>query len=139
MKSKVVKIVGPLCVVIFLVGCATGSGTTVVTGEPKGAVDPAIVKLYVEPPITYEVIGLVRAKSASGWTDQESMDYAVEELKNQAAKLGANGVLLSSTGVETSTYVGSMYTYGIGNSTYSIPVDYQSVNGLAIYVTGSNL
>ena len=139
MKSKVVKIVGPLCVVLFLVGCATGSGTTVVTGEPKVAVDPAIVKLYVEPPITYEVIGLVRAKSASGWTDQESMDYAVEELKNQAAKLGANGVLLSSTGVETSTYVGSMYTYGIGNSTYSIPVDYQSVNGLAIYVTGSNL
>ena len=138
MRTKVVKIISLLFVVILLVGCATGSGSAVVTGDPKEAIDPTNVKLYVEPPTKYEVIGLVRAKSASGWTDQESMDYAVEELKKQAAKLGANGVLLSSTGVETSTYVGSMYTYGVGNSVYSIPVDYQSVNGLAIYVTGSN-
>ena len=34
------------------------------------------------------------------------MDYALEELKKQAAKLGANGVLLVSSGEHTTTTPG---------------------------------
>ena len=61
---------------------------------------------------------------------QDSVDYAVEELKNQAAKLGANGVSIESTGSQNSTVVGG---YGTGYI-YSIPVTAKSVTGKAIYV-----
>ena len=51
------------------------------------------------------------------------MDYAIEELKKQAAKLGANGVLLVSSGDRTSTIVGG---HGTG-SLYAIPVTAKTV------------
>ena len=49
-------------------------------------------------PSGYETIGLVSATSGAGMTHQGSVDYATAELKKQAAKLGANGVLLRSFG-----------------------------------------
>ena len=74
--------------------CATGS--SVVTGATRTAIAPSSVQLYPQPPAEYEVIGVVKASSKSGWTEQGSMDYAVEELKKQAAAIGANGVLLKA-------------------------------------------
>ena len=67
--------------------CATGSGTALVTGDKRTPLDPGLVNLYLEAPANYEVIGLVSASSDAGWTEQDSQDYAVQELKNQAAKL----------------------------------------------------
>jgi len=117
-----------LFALIFLAGCATGS--SIVVGEVREAIDPSLVKLYLEIPETYEVIGIVNASSDAGWTEQGSVDYAIEELKNQAAKLGANGVLIESTGTQNSTVVG-----GYGTSyLYAIPVTAKSVTGKAIYV-----
>ena len=66
-----------------------------------------------------------------GWTEQGDMDYAVAELKNQAAKLGANGVILITTGERTSTNVG---TYSSG-ATYTNSSTAQTLTGKAIYVT----
>jgi len=111
-----------------LTSCA--SGTAIVTGETRTAVNPEKVKLYLEPPAEYEVIALVKASSDAGWTAQGSQDYAVQELKNQAAKLGANGVLLGGTGTKTSGMVGG---YGTG-ATYVIPIESETVSGQAIYV-----
>jgi uncharacterized protein YbjQ (UPF0145 family) len=54
-------------------------------------------------------------------TEQASVDYATTELKNQAAKQGANGVLLISIGDMTTTVAGG---YG------------KTVQGKAIYVGG---
>jgi hypothetical protein len=79
-----------------LAACASGSA--IVTGAKRTPLDPSHVRLYAEAPAKYEVIGVVSAKSAAGLTAQGSEDYAVQELKNQAAKLGANGVLLEATG-----------------------------------------
>jgi hypothetical protein len=90
-----------------------------------------LVKIYLERPSDYEIIGVVNASSDSGWTEQGSLDYAVQELKNQAGKLGANGVLLESTGDKTTTYVGG---YGTGYM-YAVPVTAKTVSGQAIYVT----
>ncbi len=119
-----------LLAILLLAGCATGSGSSIVVGEIREALDPNQVELYLETPETYEVIGIVTASSDAGWTEQDSVDYAVEELKNQAAKLGANGVLIESTGSHTSTVVGG---YGTGYI-YAIPVTARSVTGKAIYV-----
>lgn len=116
-------------VVLFLIGCATGS--SIVVGEVREPIDPIQVKLYLEVPKEYEIIGIVTASSDAGWTEQGSVDYAVEELKNQAANLGANGVLIESTGSQNSTVVGG---YGTGYI-YAIPVTAKSVTGKAIYVS----
>jgi hypothetical protein len=114
--------------VLFLTACASGS--VIVTGTKRFPIDPSQVKLYLEAPSNYEVIGLVNASSDAGWTEQDSQDYAVQELKKQAAKLGANGVLLETTGETTSTVVGG---YGTG-FLYAIPVTAKTVSGKAILV-----
>ena len=112
----------------MLAGCASGS--SIVVGEVRETIDSSQVKLYLEIPEAYEIIGIVTASSDAGWTEQGSVDYAVAELKNQAAKLGANGVLIESTGEQNSTVIGG---YGTGYI-YAIPVTAKSVTGKAIYV-----
>jgi hypothetical protein len=117
-------------VLVVLSGCATGSA--LVTGTKRTPLDPTQVKIYLEKPLNYEVIGIVNASSDAGWTEQDKLDYAVKELQNQAAKLGANGVLLESTGEKNSTVVGN--TYGTGFY-YAIPVSAKTVSGQAIHVS----
>ena len=46
------------------------------------------------------------------------MDYAIVELKNQAAKLGADGLFLGAAGEKTTTVMGG---YGTG-FVYAVPV-----------------
>ena len=110
---------------------ACASGSAIAVGEKRAPIDAALVKLYLEPPDEYEVVGIVNASSDMGWTEQESQDYAVEELKNQAAKLGANGVLLETAGDKTYTAIGG---YGSGYL-YAYPVTAKTVSGKAILVT----
>ena len=117
-----------LLIALSLVACASGS--VIVTGTERTPLDPNQVKLYLEAPANYEIIGIVNASSDAGWTEQGSQDYAVQELKKQAAKLGANGVLLETTGEKTSTIVGGSGT----GSFYAIPVTAKTVSGKAIFV-----
>lgn len=114
---------------LSLVACASGSA--IVTGTKRTPLEPSQVKLYLETPPNFEVIGIVNSSSDAGWTEQGSQDYAVQELKNQAAKLGANGVLLETTGDRTSTVVGG---YGTGY-VYAIPVTAKTLSGKAIFVS----
>ena len=117
-------------IAISLAACASASGSAIVVGEVREPIDPNQVKLYLEAPANYEIIGIVSASSDAGWTEQGSVDYAVQELKNQAAKLGANGVLIESTGEQTSTVIGGQGTSYL----YAIPVTAKTVSGKAIFV-----
>lgn len=110
-------------------GCASGSA--IVTGTTRPAVHPDMVKLYLDPPAEYETIGLVRASSSSGLTQQGDLDYAIKELKRRAAKLGANGVLLSTTGSKISGIAGGTS----GGVVYAAPVEAQAAEGRAIFVS----
>src|SRR5262245_49022452 len=101
-----------LVLACMVIGCASGS--VVLTGTKRSPIAPAEVKLFSTPPQKYEVIGIVKASSEMGLTEQGSMDFALKELKKQAAAIGANGILLR--------------TVGIGGS------ETQSVAGDAIYV-----
>lgn len=109
---------------------ACASGSTIVTGTKRAPIAAEQVKLYHEPPAEFEVIGLVSASSDAGWTEQGSVEYAIAELKNQAAKLGANSVLLVATGDKTTTVMGG---YGTG-FLYAVPVTAKTVQGRAIFV-----
>lgn len=128
MHINIFKILLLLASIQILASCA--SGTALVTGTKRDPISPETVKLYLKEPAKYEVIAIVKASSDAGWTAQGSQDYAVEELKNQAAKLGANGVLLGATGEKTTTIIGG-YSPG---TMYAIPVEEQIVSGHAIYV-----
>lgn len=114
--------------VLAIAGCATGSA--IVTGSTRAPVAPDQVKIYFDPPAAFEVIALVSASSDAGWTEQGSLNYAIEELRKQAAKLGANGVVLVSSGEKSSVLVGGQGTAYF----YAVPVTAKTVQGRAIFV-----
>ncbi|WP_367989517.1 hypothetical protein AB2S62_19965 [Vibrio sp. NTOU-M3] len=124
------KIKVGLVVVALSVLNACASGSAIVTGVKKPALDFNQVRLYLEAPEQYETIGIVKASSDAGITQQASQDYAVEELKKQAAKLGANGVILTTTGENTSSIIST----NADGSIYTIPVSAQTVSGKAVFV-----
>ena len=128
MTKKSIKTALVSSLLLILAGCATGSA--IVVGQVREPIDPDTVQLYFEAPENYEVIGIVKASSDAGWTEQDSVNYAVEELKNQAAKLGANGVFLETTGEQKSTIIGGQGTGYL----YAIPVSQKTVSGQAILV-----
>ena len=116
MKMVISKSVFVYLMLLILAGCASASGSAIVVGQVRNPIDPNQVQLYLEAPASYEVIGIVKASSDAGWTEQDSVNYALEELKKQAAKLGANGVLIETTGQQTSTVIGGQgtdYLYAI--------------------------
>ena len=129
MKPVSIRNVVAVLAVAAIAGCTNAEGTSVVTGQQRSAISPEQVQLYSEAPqVPYEVIGLVNASSANGWTDQQSVDYAVQELKNQAAAVGANGVILRQPGSQTGGFI------MIDNIAY--PYDEKTASGSAIFVSG---
>jgi len=85
-----------LVVTLLAFGCISGCTTSsvVVTGQERSPIDPAAVTLYDEPPAEYEVVGTVEA--ASGvflFYAKTAEERAFAELKEQAATIGANGVI----------------------------------------------
>ncbi len=131
---------GGLALVLTLAGCAATSH--VITGQPREPIDPAQVTLYTTAPPSYEEIGIIEASSRSSFSfgDQAKMDKVIERLKEEAASLGANGVLLQNTdsygggggvgtGVGVSSGGGTFVTTGIYTSSSE-----KTGQGLAIYV-----
>lgn len=97
-----------------LAACATSSH--VLTGKTRPPIDASEVKIYSTAPADYEEIAVIDATSRSSFSfgDQKKMDAVIERLKNQAAALGANGVLLQSTGSESGGGVGTGIGTGVG-------------------------
>lgn len=115
--------------VFTLSGCATGSA--LVTGQTRPAIEDHLsVKVLTQMPVGAEEIAIVKASSDAGWTEQGSLDYAVEELKKQAAKLGANAVVI--TGRDTSSEVYSVPVYNSFPITGSSSIEI--VQGVAVWV-----
>ena len=93
----------PFFCIVFL-GCATGS--TIITGEARPAIDPSMVRIYLDPPAQFETIGLIEASSDVEFSRQAAQDRVINELRNRAARIGANGILLVGTGVQSGDTVG---------------------------------
>jgi len=82
-----------VAIATLLAGCASGSITVTGTPRPPIAIDE--VRLYAEPPADYEVIALLESSPQFAWTDQGRQDKSVADLKEKAAGLGANGIVLT--------------------------------------------
>jgi uncharacterized protein YbjQ (UPF0145 family) len=77
-----------------------------------------------------EQIAIVKASADSGLTQQQSLDYAVHELKKQAAKVGANTVVITDR--DTATSVTGVPTYDGGTIVTS--GEKEIIEGVAVYI-----
>jgi len=99
--------------------------------DSQTSLNPAHVKLYIDPPLEYETIGIVEASSDVEISSQAAQDRAIVELKKQAAKLGANGVLITNTGSKSGDVVGTFYE----GFFYGDAGESKTASGRAIFVT----
>lgn len=80
-------------------GCTLTRGSSVLIGTARQPTDPAGVKLYTELPKQYEKIALLSADSRNDFASQQNLtNAAIERLKKEASKVGANGILLNGIG-----------------------------------------
>jgi hypothetical protein len=104
------------------------------------------VQIYLHPPAgKYEEIALLdtSSKHSFSFTAQGKTDAVINRLKKEAARLGANGILLGTVGDEAvgsvgtgvgSTLSGAHGSLGIGFGTSSTKYDKRG-GGIAIYVS----
>ena len=120
-------------VAAFITGC-TATGSHVVTGQPRPAVSPETVLVYHTAPERYEVIGEVTAHIEA--TGKKATDQCVAELKNQAGKIGANGILIGGQTVSQSAEVAYPTAQTPAGFLMPMPITTTNiitqVNGLAI-------
>ena len=84
------KSLGFLLLLVFLTGCVAGAH--LVTGNARVPVTIEALKIYQATPAHADVIGTVIAQALGD--DQCAMDRAVARLKREAAKIGANGLVI---------------------------------------------
>lgn len=120
--------VSVLGLALLLPACATGAA--IVTGVQRPAISAADVRLYSTPPAVYEEIALISASSEWGWSDQEEVNYALDDMRRRAAALGANGILIEATGA-TSGGAAGFYANGVF---YAGASSGSEVRGRAIFV-----
>jgi hypothetical protein len=107
-----------LPVAIALCGLAACATSHVMIGKARPPTSPERVQLYTRPPeMPYEEIARIETSSqgAFAFGAQAKTDAVIHRLKVEAAKLGANGLLLEGMGDQPSGSVGT----GGGSTSYS--------------------
>jgi hypothetical protein len=87
-------------------------------GNARAPISPTDVRIYDQPPQRpYEEIARLDTSSQGSFsfTAQGKADAVINRLRTEAAKLGANGVLLEGLGDQTSGSIGT----GGGRESYS--------------------
>lgn len=85
------KYLGCLLLLVCLAGCVMGAH--LVTGKARGPVTKEAVQVYQSAPSNSELIGTVIAQSLGD--NQRALDRAVARLKSEAARIGANGLVIN--------------------------------------------
>jgi hypothetical protein len=131
-----------LLIVVLLSACASSH---VMIGKARPPITPDSVQIYMQPPAgKYEQIAILNTSSAGSFsfTAQSKTDSVIKRLKEQAARLGANGVILQGMGDLAGGSVGvgggqdsysrsSAVGVGLGGS---FQMSHKAGSGLAIYV-----
>jgi hypothetical protein len=100
---------------VILAACASSH---VMLGKARPPISPEQVQVYTRPPtVPYEEIARLETSSQGSFsfTAQGKTDAVLKRLKEEAAKLGANGVLLEGIGDQQSGSIGT----GGGSTSYS--------------------
>ena len=86
-------------------------------GSARPPISPNEVKIYWTPPATFQPIADLHASSHSVFKPggQPEMDQVIARLKEEAAKLGANGIMLEGFSDAQTAALGT----GVGSASYS--------------------
>ncbi len=134
---------------IFLVmGCTIMDGYSIITGNTRTPTSPTEVRLYRTAPDNFEEIAIVTASAGHDFQKSSSlMNSAIQRIKEEAAKVGANGVILieikERDAPKVITTYGHAVVSGTSGSAYAsgntISVNrgdaYTRLKGVAVYVT----
>jgi hypothetical protein len=98
-----------------LAGCATSS--QMLTGSRRAPLSPSDVRVYTQAPQSFEEIAVLSAsrKSVSSAGGERAIEKMIETMRSQAARLGANGLLLEDFSDSDPIAVGT----GVGSQTYT--------------------
>jgi len=104
-----------ISVVLFVAACAAPA--PVLVGAKRPPISPAQVKIYMSPPPAFEEVATLTASSSSVFLPggPEQQKKVIEQLKEEAAALGANGVILEGF---SDAQTGSLGT-GVGSQSNS--------------------
>src|SRR5205809_2460246 len=82
-----------LAAACLICGCAT---RPIIVGQVRPPINPEAVRVYRAPPRQFERIAIIDSPAGTSWIfpDRPSMDLGISRLREQAAALGANGILL---------------------------------------------
>jgi uncharacterized protein YbjQ (UPF0145 family) len=96
-------------------GCAPAA--PLLTGTPRPSISPSEVKVYLQPPTQFQEIASLSAtgRSVFGSGGSKAIERVIEGLKSEAAKLGANGVILGEITDQETRSIGT----DLGGETYS--------------------
>jgi hypothetical protein len=81
--------------VILLGGCVSTNASLIDPSVHRARTCPAGIKLYTTPDRVgqpYREVAILNAKGESNWSDEEDM---IESMRDKAAEIGANGIILS--------------------------------------------
>jgi hypothetical protein len=111
-------------VACLICGCATRH---VIVGQVRPPINPEAVRVYQVPPRHFQLIAIIDSPAGTSWIfpDRPSMELGISRLREQAAALGANGILLQrvydvsagglAIGVGGFGYSGHSFYGGAGN------------------------
>ena len=137
----------PRLTILLVSGIALSACVTshVMIGQARPPISPDLVTVYFHPPQTkYDEIALIdtSSKGGFGFSAQGKTDVVIRRLKEEAAKLGANGVLIQGIGSETGGSISSGFGQASvsGNHAYGTGIGIsgnvmnKAGSGIAIYV-----
>ena len=114
-----------------LVGCADGSALVIGQKLPE-IEDWSTVTILAEMPDGANQIAFVKASSDTAYSQQQKLNDAVEELKKQAAKVGANAVVFDSKSTESATVTSRHRNPNLSGTKHTVVT--VIVEGLAVHV-----
>lgn len=118
-----------LIALVSLAGCAVTHESSVVVGKTRPATSPDQVRLYTSPPKQFEEISIISADATHAFMQKQAlMDQAILNAKKEAAKVGANGILIDGLGDYGSTSSGATTMIPIANQRTRTPT-YIGVGG----------
>ena len=136
---KIITLIASCAAAVALASCASSH---VLVGTARAPIDPDQVKVYLQAPPGAETIALLEASDigANGFSAQSRTNKVMKRLRKEAAKLGANGIVLQGFSTQ---YTGSIGTgvasaTGTGNTAFGSGVGFtaaqRSKDGKAIAV-----
>lgn len=93
MDPRKANVTAAFVLVLGLTGCTTSD--VILTGDQHPKLSPTDVKVYLRHPQKFESIALITASSNTTPVRSGNKTRAINELKEKAAELGANGIVLT--------------------------------------------